>query len=145
MRVAIDKNGDGIIDNIVEVESLELAAELFPLDTVMDAVAEGVQIGWVSDGNGGYLPPDPGPVEVVYKKLDTAALIDLIESAGGTTPDQVVACHKDPNMGYMWLLLSVTPYTSRDNPKLPYMLSALEAAGYLPNGAQAVLDAWPTE
>lgn len=145
MRVAIDKNGDGIIDNIVEVDSLEKASELFPNDVLFEAVPEGVRIGWISDGEGGYEAPAPIETEVEYQRLDTASLISLMESAGGTTPAMVVDCYNDPAMEYMWILLRVTPYTSKDNPKLPALLSSLESAGYLPNGAQAVLDAWPTE
>lgn len=145
MRVAIDKNGDGIIDNIVEVESLELAAELFPHDTVLDTDATDVQIGWISDGQGGYIAPAQEAAPVVYKPLDSAALITLLETAGGMTPEQVVACHSDPAMAYFWILLQITPFTSRENPKVAAALASLNAAGYLPNGAQAVLDGWPVQ
>ncbi|WP_282076298.1 hypothetical protein [Epibacterium ulvae] len=92
--------------------------------------------GWIVEGI-----PTPEPR---YTPLDSAALIQLLETAGGMTPEQVVASNDDPSLKYFWLLLQVTPYTSRDNLKLPAALTGLEVAGYLPNGAQAVLDAWPT-
>lgn len=145
MRVAIDKNGDGIIDNIIEAESVATAAELFPVDTVLDAVAAGVRIGWLKQPDGSYAAPPEPEKEPVYQKLDSAALITLLEAAGGMTPELVVQCHQDPQMAYFWLLLQVTPYTSRENPKLPAALDAMVALGYLPNGSQSVLDAWPTE
>lgn len=145
MRVAIDKNGDGIIDNIVEAESVEAAAELFPADTVLDAVAAGVRIGWVKQPDGSYAAPPEPEAAPVYQPLDSAALITLLENAGGMTPEQVVACHQDQNFAYFWILIQIAPYTSRDNPKIPAALAQLEAAGYLPDGAQAVLDAWPLE
>jgi hypothetical protein len=142
MRVAIEQNG--VIANIIEVVNMNAAADLYPGATVMDADASGVQMGWVSDGQGGYQAPPEPETPVEYQKLDSAALITLLETAGGMTQEQVVACHSDPNMAYFWILLQITPYTSRDNPKLPAALTALAALGYLPNGAQAVLDAWPT-
>lgn len=146
MRVAIDKNGDGVIDNIVEAESVAAAAELFPADTVMDAVAEGVRIGWVKQGDGSYAAPVLPEPDPVYRKLDSAALIGHLEAAGGMTPADIVACSKEATLEYFWLLMRTAPHTSRDNPKLPAALDQLEALGYLDAaGKQAVLDAWPVE
>lgn len=145
MRVAIDKNNDGIIDNIVEVESLELAALLFPDDAVLEAADNNVQIGWISDGQGGYIAPMQEATPVVYKHLNSADLIKLLVSAGGMTQEQAVACSTDADLAYFWLLLSVTPFTNKDNEDLPTALTALSMKGYLPNGPQAVFDAWPTE
>ncbi|AUQ64447.1 hypothetical protein [Phaeobacter inhibens] len=85
--------------------------------------------------------PAPDPI---YRDLDSAALISLLETAGGMTPELVVQSSNDPNLTYFWLLLKVSPFTSRGNPKLPGALAGLEALGYLPNGASAVLDGWPT-
>lgn len=140
MKIAID-NGHGVVSNVIEGDSIEAVQALLPGATLFEA--GGVGVGWVSAPGGGYGPPPDAEPE--YVKLDSAALIHLFETAGGMTPAMVVACKSDPNMEYFWILLQVSPHTSRENQQLPSALSGMEALGYLPDGAQAVLDAWPVE
>lgn len=141
MRVAIDRNGDGVIDNIIEAESVEVASALYPSDVILDAVAAGVQIGWVADGVGGYEAPPPNPP--TYRLLSSADLVSLVRSAGGSSAAQVVACRNDANLAFFWFMLEITPYTRKDHPDLVAGLTAIDALGYIPNGFQAVLDGWP--
>ncbi|NSY36880.1 hypothetical protein [Leisingera sp. ANG59] len=135
MRYAIIEAGEVIAINQTSVAP---AAEWIE-------VPDETEVGWVKQPDGSYAAPPEPEKEPFYQKLDSAALITLLEAAGGMTPEMVVQCHQDPQMAYFWLLLQVTPHTSRDNPKLPAALDAMAALGYLPNGTQAVLDAWPVE
>jgi len=140
MRVAIDKNADGIIDNIIEVESLELAATLFPSDAVLDAVEAGVKIGWIKDGNIYVAPPEPDPV---YRAVTQVEFVRLCMGAGGMTTTMLVACKNDENMQAFWIMFGLAKELHKDDPEIEPGLGALAALGYLPNGAQAVLDGWP--
>lgn len=141
MRVAIDQNGGGMIDNIIEAESLEAAAALFPADTVMDAVSAGVQIGWISDRQGGYVPPpDPEPK---YALISRVAFVRLCMSAGGMTPDMLVQAKAAPELAALWIMLDMAQEVRAADPEVPPGLAEIEALGFLPAGAQAVLDAWP--
>jgi hypothetical protein len=143
MRVAIDKNGDGVIDNIAIVEGLEKAAELFPADTVLDAVSAGVRIGWSKGGDGEYSAPPER--EAAPKHLTRVEFARLCMGSGGMMPEMLVAAKAAPELAAMWIMLDLAVQVQKGDPEIPPGLAALEALGHLPNGAQAVLDAWPTE
>lgn len=141
MKVAIDKNDDGIIDNIIEAESLEAAAALLPSDTVLDAVSEGVQIGWVKQENGTYAaPPPPRPV---YKNLTRLEFVTLCRTAGGMVSP--AAAVNDPDLADFWVIFQLAESIPKDSQDMAYGIAALDAQGHIPNGAQAVMDAWPYE
>jgi hypothetical protein len=71
--------------------------------------------------------------------------VRLCMSAGGMTPDMLVQAKAAPELAAMWIMLDMAQEVQRDDPEIAPGLAALEALGYLPNGAQAVLGAWPTQ
>ena len=84
-------------------------------------------------------PPAPsGP-----QSLTRLAFIRLCQTAGGMTPEMTVAAYNDVNLQYMWLMFEIATGVERDDTDTQGGLDALAALGYLPNGAQAVIDAWP--
>lgn len=143
MRVAIDRNSDGVIDNIIEADSLAAAAALFPSDTVMDAVAAGVQIGWRKDGDTYIAPPEPAPN---YKTLTPANFIRHLKTHGGVTSTEVVAARSDANLAEFWIMLDLSrDGVERDDEDTVAGLAGLVALGYLTDAErQNVLDEWPT-
>lgn len=60
------------------------------------------------------------------------------------TDAMLVAARNDANLAAMWIKLEMAMGVERDDADTAAGLAALAALGYLPNGAQAVLDAWPT-
>ena len=85
-------------------------------------------------------PPAPsGP-----QSLTRLEFIRLCQSAGGMTPEMTVAAYNDSNLKYMWLMFEIATGVERDDADTQGGLDALETLGYLPNGAQAVIDAWPS-
>lgn len=125
MRVAIDKNHDGIIDNVIVAETLELAQELFPNDDLFE-VSNGVGIGWVKQEDGSYAaPPEIVPEIVVsqadFKRLMTSAERIAIREASEQSP---------AIFDFMDLLnSSVTVHLS--HPDVIAGITALEIAGIL--------------
>ena len=110
---------------------------------INDSIA---QIGWSYDGMV-FTPPPAAPVvpqPVVPKPLTKLEFIRLCRSAGGSTPDMIVAAKKDVLLEYMWMEFEMAHGVEKDDPSTAEGLGALETLGYLPNGAQAVLDAWPS-
>ena len=85
-------------------------------------------------------PPDPRP-----RTLTRVEFARLCMSAGGMTPDMLVQARAAPELATMWILLEMATQVQKDDPEIPTGLAGLEALGFLPNGAQAVLDAWPAE
>ena len=85
-------------------------------------------------------PPAPsGP-----QSLTKLAFIRLCQTAGGMTPEMTVAAYNDVNLQYMWLMFDIATGVERDDTDTRDGLDALEALGYLPNGAQEVIDVWPS-
>lgn len=80
----------------------------------------------------------------VAAPLDEAALIDLCQSAGGMTDAQLVAAFNDANLAAFWIKLRAASTILPTDQRMQDGLAAVDALGYLPKGAQAVLDAWPT-
>jgi hypothetical protein len=141
MRIAIDKNSDGVIDNIVEVETLVEAAALFPNDTILDAVSAGVQIWWVRLGDGVY--SEPAAPEAQPVPLSRLEFVRHCMGAGGMSPAMLVLAKAAPELGAMWIMLEMAEQVQRDDPEIAPGLALIESLGLLPLGALAVLDAWP--
>ena len=86
--------------------------------------------------------PEPEP-EPTYQSLTKLQFVRLIKQHGGTTNEQVVAAYRDEQLAFFWLMFELATSVERDDPEISEGLAALEQLGYLPNGAQAVLDGWP--
>jgi len=87
------------------------------------------------------LPSDyPQPGYMPHTKLQ---FVRLIQAEGGTTKEQVTAAHKEEQLAFFWLMFELATSVERDDPEISEGLAALEQLGYLPNGAQAVLNGWP--
>lgn len=144
MRVAIDKNGDGIIDNIVLCDSLEDAAALFPADTVLDAVESGVQIGWIADGQGGYTAPPAQ--EAQPKDLDALGFQLLVQQIAGMSDADVLAAYDDANLRLMWKRLEMATSVPRDAALTVSGLAAMVEFGHITaEQSAAIVAQWPTE
>jgi len=83
--------------------------------------------------------PDPRPAAI-----DEAALIDLCQSAGAMSDEQLVAADADPALRVFWIKLRAASALLPTDPRVQDGLAAVEALGYLPAGSSAVLAAWPT-
>lgn len=86
-------------------------------------------------------PPPPEPVPVALTKLQ---FVGLAQAAGGMTDAMLVTAKKAEAFEAFWLKFDMALDVRRADPLTEASLGALEAAGYLPNGAAAVLAAWPT-
>lgn len=90
------------------------------------------------------LLPDPPPVPI-FRSLTKLEFVRLCETAGGMTKEITVQAVKDPEMEYFWLLFEMAEKIKKDSPDTEAALAAMEQLGYLPEGAQAVLENWPEE
>jgi len=88
------------------------------------------------------LPPLPVPQPRVLGKLE---FIGLVQLAGGMTDAQLTTAYKDPQLEAFWVKYQMASQVLRDHAVTTEALGALDALGYIPNGAQAVLDAWPMQ
>ena len=139
MRVAVDSGARGTITNMIEAESVEAAQALFPDDLVV--AGDGLSKGWVKNEAGEYeAPPSASDDPATLTKLQ---FITLGQTAGGMTDSQLVAAKGDGSLAAMWVKFEMATAVDRDDPNTQAAVAALEQLGYLPNGAQAVLDAWP--
>ena len=91
-----------------------------------------------------HVPPEPTVSDPVPQPLDEAALIDLCQSAGGMTDAQLVAAFNDANLAAFWIKLRAASTILPTDQRTIAGLDAVETLGYLPEGAAAVLAAWPT-
>lgn len=101
-----------------------------------------VTVGTGYDGASFDVTP-PGPPEPTPRALTRVEFVRLCMSAGGMTPEMLVQAKADPALAAMWIMLEMATEVSRDDPEIEPGLTALAQLGYLPDGAQAVLDAWP--
>ena len=135
---------NGVVKNRIEA----------PDQVTADSVAGGAlaisdstaQIGWSYDGTV-FTPPPVVPVvpqPVVPKPLTQLEFIRLCRSAGGSTPEMIVTAKTDPALAYMWMEFEMAHGVEKGDPSTAEGLGALQELGYLPNGTQAVLDAWPS-
>lgn len=86
------------------------------------------------------LPPRP----TVYAALTRIEFSRLCMGPGGMTHQMLVQARAAPELAAMWIMLDMAEQVQRDDPEVAPGLAALATLGFLPNGAQAVLDAWPT-
>ncbi len=85
--------------------------------------------------------PDPPTAPTTLSHLE---FIELVQSAGGMTDAQLVAAHNDASLAALWIKFDHAPASiEKTHPLVTPGLDALAAAGYVPNGRDAVLDAWP--
>jgi hypothetical protein len=87
------------------------------------------------------LPEPPEPQRIPMTRI---GFLDLLLSAGGATNANLAAARADANLAALWVKLEFASDVNPLHPATEEGLTALEALGYLPNGKQAVLDAWPT-
>ncbi|GHA27628.1 hypothetical protein GCM10007989_24370 [Devosia pacifica] len=59
MRIAIDQDSNGVIDNVIEAEGVEAAQAIFPGASVF--ASDEIGPGWASDGEGGWQAPATQP------------------------------------------------------------------------------------
>lgn len=85
------------------------------------------------------------PVEPQPRILGKLEFIGLVQAAGGMTDAQLTTAYKDPQLEAFWVKYQMASSVERDHPVTAQALSALDALGYVPNGAQAVLAAWPMQ
>lgn len=90
------------------------------------------------------LPPPPPAPEPVPQSLTKLAFVTLCQKAGGMTPTLYMQARKSPDFEYLWDMLGFAEVVGRDNEFTVMALDALAAGGFMPNGAKAVRDAWPT-
>ncbi|MBQ4826551.1 hypothetical protein J4729_18670 [Leisingera sp. HS039] len=83
-------------------------------------------------------PANRGP-----RPITRLEFVRLCMSAGGMTQELLVQAKAAPELAAMWIMLDMAQQVQKGDPEVAPGLGALEALGHLPNGAQAVLDAWP--
>jgi len=86
-------------------------------------------------------PPQRDPIP---QKLTKLQFIRHIQEHGGTSKSDVSAAYKDPELEYFWLIFDIATEVEKSDPEIDEALGVFETQGYLPNGAQSVLDNWPT-
>lgn len=133
------------IDNNVAVEVI--AQDVYDAmpdigQALFTNVPDDVQRGWVLDGDT-WSAPEPDPVATTPQPLTRVQFARLCMSVGGMTPEMLVASRADANLAAMWTMLEMATHLEKEDPEIVPGLTALHALGYLPNGVQAVLDAWP--
>ncbi len=69
--------------------------------------------------------------------------IRLVQTAGGMTDALLAQAHAEPLLTPFWIKFNMTAEMQRDDIDTQAGLGALAALGLLPNGTQAVIDAWP--
>ena len=88
-------------------------------------------------------PPAPPPSAQQPMVLGRLEFTALAQSAGDMTDAMLVTAYKDPRFEAFWIKMQLASEVMRDHPVTVQALAGLEAAGYLPSGADAVLAAWP--
>ncbi|SFB92410.1 hypothetical protein SAMN05428997_1037 [Bosea sp. CRIB-10] len=76
--------------------------------------------------------------------LSKMQFIRLVQTAGGVTDALLVQADAEPLLKPFWVKFTMTTEMQRDDVDTQAGLGALAALGLLPNGTQAILDAWPT-
>lgn len=128
-------------DTFTSAEIADAGYILAPAKPVSDPVSErvvwdfGTQ-SWKVEN----LPPPPIPKARALSRLEFTR---LCMSAGGMTPEMLVQAKAAQELAALWIMLDMALEILKDDPEVPPGLVSLEELGFLPNGAQAVLDAWP--
>lgn len=82
----------------------------------------------------------PTPQPRTIGKLE---FIRLAQTSGGMTDAMLVAAQGNPAFAAFWIKFQMASAVERDDAITSTALAALKAGGYLPNGAPAVIAAWP--
>lgn len=86
-------------------------------------------------------PPQPEPQPRTLGKLE---FIRLAQTAGGMTDQMLVEAQAHPMFAAFWIKFQMASSVERDDEITATALGALAQGGYLPEGPDAVLNAWPT-
>ncbi len=84
--------------------------------------------------------PAPQRAPRILTKLEFTM---LAASVGGMP--SVAAAKSDPALADFWVFFDLATQVERDHDLTQQGLAAMEAAGHLPNGADAVIAAWPED
>lgn len=98
---------------------------------------------WDVGADGWVVPPPSPPPEPVPVPLGRLTFIMLAQEAGGMTDTMLVTAQKDERFEAFWTKFQMASTVERDHKVTSDALQALQATGYLPNGAAAVEAAWP--
>lgn len=85
------------------------------------------------------------PLEPQPKILGKLEFIGLVQMAGGMTDAQLVTAYKAPELEAFWVKYQMASQVVRDHEVTAQALGALDALGFIPNGAAAVIEAWPAQ
>jgi hypothetical protein len=111
---------------------------------VFKQVPEGTEHNAKDNGDGTYTNPVAPLIPARLASLSKLEFMELVQSAGGMTDAQLVAAHNNAALAALWIKFDRAPeQIHKDHPLVAPGLAALAALGYIPNGAQALLDAWP--
>lgn len=109
-------------------------------------VPEGLPVAPGTPWAGGAFAVAPLPApEPPPRSLSRMEFVNLAQSAGGMTDEQLVTAHADPLLAALWLKLQLATAVERDDPATRAGLEGMAGLGYLPNGAAAVIEAWPQQ
>lgn len=97
------------------------------------------------DGQGNVIAFEEFEIAPPPKKILThLQFIELSQSAGGMTDAMLVEVEANPLFKAFWIKFNMAGDINPAHALTTQALTALHAGGYLPNGVQAVFDAWPT-
>jgi hypothetical protein len=101
-----------------------------------------------TDGGETFIAPEPPEAPpappALPKNITPLQAIGLCQSAGGMTDALLVAADGNANLAAAWIKFRFAQEVERDNALTLEFLDALHALGYMPNGKDAVIAAWPT-
>lgn len=146
MKVGLVDSNNKVVNTVV-VKSKKRAKELFPDYTVIGGKSIYID-GSYNPKTGKKTPPidNPKPDKpIVYKNISQIDFIDLCQEHGGMTDDLLVQSKEDASLKALWIKFDLAGRLPKDSDKVTNGLTALENAGYLPDGKQKVLDNWPTK
>lgn len=95
--------------------------------------------GWVEDPAAVPPPAPPRPPAV----LSRLGFVGLVQAAGGMTDFMLMEAADNVLFRAFWVKFQMAEQVEKGDPITVAALTALEEAGYLPNGSSAVLSAWP--
>lgn len=85
-------------------------------------------------------PTTSQPVQFLLTHLE---FLNLCQTQGGMTDEMLLAAKADSTLSVFWIKFELATGISKDDPDTIVGLTALESRGYLPNGANAVIENWP--
>lgn len=88
-----------------------------------------------------HIPPVFQEVRV-NEPIDEAAFIELLESAGGSTPEQIISIYESTTPGIKLFFLKAKA-KNRFSPEDPFVITGLDAMEqYIPNGKESIISNW---